>query len=121
MTQASLPWSKRTWETDQCRLIAGTYESNPSRPSLPFIAPRLLWGRQGAHKHGWPRMVGDRNVPHLKAGGALGFTAGNCVSVLNIAGARASEDRGIYDFVKATLEDAFFPKQSVWIGGPGEG
>ena len=89
------------------------------------IRPRLTGGslltKRFAELHNKPVLHLYPSQSYQRVEALLEFTARNCVSVLNIAGARASEDRGIYDFVKATLEDAFFPKPSVWIGGPGEG
>jgi hypothetical protein len=73
-----------------------------------------------AAKHGkpWIHLPGGFHDAPLQL---LNFIAGHRVKTLNVAGSRASKDPQIYEFVKQTLEEAFFPRPSSWIGGPGEG
>lgn len=53
----------------------------------------------------------------------LKFIDTNNIQTLNIAGSRASKEPEVFQFVKRTLERAFFPTPSpgTWLGGPGEG
>ena len=51
----------------------------------------------------------------------LKFISDNGIQTLNVAGSRASKEPGIYQFVKHTLKEAFFPRPDSWVGGPGEG
>lgn len=91
-----------------------------------IFAGRLTGGSKKtaelATKHGKPWI-------HLHAGSydapekLLAFIRTNKIETLNVAGARASKESDIYNFVKQTLEEAFLPrpKAGTWIGGPGEG
>jgi hypothetical protein len=89
------------------------------------IRPRLTAGSlltdRFARQHHKPVLHLYPSQSYQTAETLLRFVATNNVSVLNVAGARASEARGIYDFAKTMLETAFFSKSSAWIGGPGEG
>lgn len=74
-----------------------------------------------AKKHGKPWL-------HLSGRGSyeperllLEFINANNIATLNIAGSRGSKEPEVTTFVKRTLERAFFPTPSGWLGGPGEG
>jgi hypothetical protein len=64
---------------------------------------------------------------HLSAGiysaaaALLDFIAANNIEVLNVAGTRGSKEPEVAKFVKRVLDEAFFPRPSGWLGGPGEG
>ena len=53
----------------------------------------------------------------------LEFVRENQIKALNVAGSRESKEPGIYEFVKQTLDQAFFtaPETGAWLGGPDEG
>jgi hypothetical protein len=88
------------------------------------IAPKLTGGSkktaQLAAKHGkaWIHLQSRFRDAPIRL---LNFIVEHRVKTLNVAGSRASKDPQIYNFVKQTLEEAFFPRPSSWIGGPGEG
>jgi len=75
-----------------------------------------------ATKHGkpWIHLPGGAYDMPIKLSA---FIDENKIEVLNVAGSRASKDLQIYDFVKQTLEEVFFPrpKTGTWLGGPTEG
>jgi hypothetical protein len=50
------------------------------------------------------------------------FIGKHNIQTLNVAGSRASKEPTVYNFVKATLEDALFPRPApgTWLGGPRE-
>jgi Circularly permutated YpsA SLOG family len=74
-----------------------------------------------ASKHGKPMM-------HLYPGAGYGiekllveFVSQNSILTLNVAGTRGSKEPEVYRFALETLQAAFAPHPSSWIGGSGEG
>lgn len=77
------------------------------------ITPKLAGGSKKtaelARRHGKPCVhlhSGMYDVPAQ----LLRFIAGHEIQTLNIAGSRASKEPDIYQIVKQTLENAFFPR-----------
>lgn len=89
------------------------------------IRPRLTGGSlltlRFAEKHQRPALHLYPSHSYETAEALARFVAVNNVSVLNIAGTRVSKEPTIGDFVKKTLEEAFFARPAGWLGGPGEG
>jgi hypothetical protein len=73
-----------------------------------------------AKKHGKPWIHLCPQI-YQQATHLLEFIAEHNIKVLNIAGSRGSKEPKVYQFVKQTLEEAFFPRPNGWTGGPGEG
>jgi hypothetical protein len=71
------------------------------------------------HKRPWLHIYRDGQYDAAES--LLGFISDHTVKILNVAGARASKEPQIGDFVKKVLGKAFFPRPDFWIGGPGEG
>jgi hypothetical protein len=76
---------------------------------------------QYAAKHGKPWIHLHSRACHNKPLMLLNFVSENSIKVLNVAGSRASKESSIYQVVKHSFEEAFFPKPQSWLGGPGEG
>lgn len=89
------------------------------------IRPRLTGGslltKRFAEKHNKPVLHLYPSQSYQIAETLLQFVAANTISVLNIAGTRASKEPNIFDFVKSTLEEAFYPICAPRLAGPGEG
>ena len=49
------------------------------------------------------------------------FVIAHNIKSLNVAGPRGSKEPGVYDFVFATLDAAFFPVSNSLLSGPDEG
>ncbi len=74
-----------------------------------------------ASKHGKPLF-------HLHLGSGwqkelllVNFVSQHEIHVLNVAGSRESKEPEVYRFALEILKEAFAPRPSGWIGGPGEG
>jgi hypothetical protein len=51
----------------------------------------------------------------------LDFIREHRITILNVAGPRASKEPEVGAFVKEVFEAAFFPRPTAWLGRPGEG
>ena len=89
------------------------------------VRPRLTGGslltKRFAEQHSKPVLHLYPSQSYQTTEALLRFVTSNDVSILNVAGTRASKEPTIYGFVKATLEEAFFPSMAPRLGDPGEG
>jgi Circularly permutated YpsA SLOG family len=89
------------------------------------LAPTLTGGSKKtvafAIKHKKPWIHIHRDGQYDAADLLLRFISEHRITVLNVAGSRASNEPDIAAFVNNVLEEAFFPRPGSWLGGPGEG
>jgi hypothetical protein len=75
-----------------------------------------------AHKHGKPWLHISYAGSYERPGERLAaFVRENKIKTLNVAGSRGSKEPKVASFVRAALEEAFYPRPSGWLGGAGEG
>lgn len=88
------------------------------------LGPQLKGGSKKtaefAHKHQKPLLHLHTSL-YSPERVLLRFIQEHEIKVLNIAGSRASKEPEITNFLKATLENAMYPRATSWIGGPDEG
>jgi len=93
------------------------------------LAPKVTGGSlrtiEFATRHGKPCLHLARSGPSSEALAVLlqRFVAQHRIRILNVAGSRESKEPGIYRWVAAVIEEAFFGSQDRTgvLGEPGEG
>ena len=85
------------------------------------LAPTLTGGSKKtvafAIKHKKPWIHIHRDGQYDAADLLLRFISEHRITVLNVAGSRASNEPDIAAFVNNVLEEAFFPRPGSWLGG----